>query len=176
MQEHFELIFRSVFQIAGKLWLSPASSKPTQICTAWLSGWKGHPQRKDTALRVFVPLWLVHSPVQSRVCLICTIRATQRWLCKSECVWSLLIIRCIGQVTFTNLWVFIGHKIPARKGCSVVRGLLGRDPPDLTLESTSPSPPQASVWHRFIIDASSIPHRIPDLTLVREGGVRVVCA
>ena len=38
----------------------------------------------------------------------------------------------------------------------VVRGLLGTDPPDLTLESASPSPPQRSIWHRFDIDSTSI--------------------
>ena len=30
----------------------------------------------------------------------------------------------------------------------VVRGLLGTGPPDPTLESASPSPPQGSIWHR----------------------------
>ena len=29
-----------------------------------------------------------------------------------------------------------------------MRGLLGTDSPDLTLESASPSPPQGSIWHR----------------------------
>ena len=45
------------------------------------------------------------------------------------------------------------------------RGLLGTSPPDPTLESTSPSPPQGSIWHRnrvksgnrCRIDAKSIP-------------------
>ena len=41
----------------------------------------------------------------------------------------------------------------------VVRGLLGTDPPDVTLESTLPSPPQESIWHQLIR------HRSPDLTL-----------
>ena len=35
---------------------------------------------------------------------------------------------------------------------SVVRGFLGTDPPDPTLESASPSPPQGSSWHRFDIN------------------------
>ena len=38
----------------------------------------------------------------------------------------------------------------------IVRGLLGTDPPDLTLESASPSPPQGSIRHRFDIDSTSI--------------------
>ena len=48
-----------------------------------------------------------------------------------------------------------------------MRGLLGTDPPDPTLESASPSPPQGSIWHRFSIDSTSIQHRFPDLTLFR---------
>ena len=54
-----------------------------------------------------------------------------------------------------------------RNIASVVRGLLGTDPPDLTLESASPSPPQRSIWHRFDIDSTLIRHRFPDLTLFR---------
>ena len=38
---------------------------------------------------------------------------------------------------------------------SIVRGLLGTGPPDPTLESASPSPPQGSIWHRFNIDSTS---------------------
>ena len=37
-----------------------------------------------------------------------------------------------------------------------VRGLLGTDPPDPTLESASPSHPQGSIWHRFSIHSTSI--------------------
>ena len=48
-----------------------------------------------------------------------------------------------------------------------MRGLLGKDPPDPTLESASPSPPQGSIWHRFNIDSTLIRHRFPDLTLFR---------
>ena len=48
-----------------------------------------------------------------------------------------------------------------------VRGLLGTGPADPTLESASPSPPQASIWHRnraksgnrCRIDAESMPNR-----------------
>ena len=36
-----------------------------------------------------------------------------------------------------------------------VRGLLGTGPPDPTLESASPSPPQRSIWHRFNIEIGS---------------------
>ena len=50
-------------------------------------------------------------------------------------------------------------------GASVVRGLLGTGPPDPTLESASPSPPQGSIWHRFNIDSTLIRYRCPDLTL-----------
>ena len=39
---------------------------------------------------------------------------------------------------------------------SLVRGLLGTDPTDLTLESAPPSPPRGSIWHRFDIDLKSI--------------------
>ena len=38
---------------------------------------------------------------------------------------------------------------------SFVRGLLGTGPPDPSLESASPSPPQGSIWHRFNIDSTS---------------------
>ena len=41
----------------------------------------------------------------------------------------------------------------------LVRGLLGTDSPDPTLESASPSPPQGSIWHRFDIDSASIRQR-----------------
>ena len=57
------------------------------------------------------------------------------------------------------------------KATKVVRGLLGTappPPPDPTLESASPSPPQGSIWHRFNIDLTSIRHRFDiDLTLFR---------
>ena len=53
----------------------------------------------------------------------------------------------------------------------VVTGLIGTDPPDLTLESASPAPPWGAIWHRFNIDSTSISwlirHRFPDLTLFR---------
>ena len=39
-----------------------------------------------------------------------------------------------------------------------MRGLLGTDPPDLTLESGSPSPPQGSIWHRFDTDLPIWPY------------------
>ena len=42
---------------------------------------------------------------------------------------------------------------------SIVRGLLGTGPPGPTLESTSPSPPQGTIWHRFNIDSTLIRHR-----------------
>ena len=45
------------------------------------------------------------------------------------------------------------------QSCSVVRGLLGTGPPDPTLKSASPSPPQGSIWHRFNIDSTFIRHR-----------------
>ena len=52
----------------------------------------------------------------------------------------------------------------------VVKGLLGTDPPQPTLESASPSP-QGSIWHRFNINQELISvlirHRFPDLTLFR---------
>ena len=44
-------------------------------------------------------------------------------------------------------------------GSSIVRGLLGTGPPEPTLESASPSPPQGSIWHRFDIDSILIRHR-----------------
>ena len=53
------------------------------------------------------------------------------------------------------------------KSARLVRGLLGTGPPDPTLESASPSPPQGSIWHRFNIDSTLIRHRFPDLTLFR---------
>ena len=64
---------------------------------------------------------------------------------------------CMGAWHF---WFFLlenphAHKIPPfgrGGGVGVVRGLLGTGPPDPTLESTSPSPPQGSIWHRFDID------------------------
>ena len=37
----------------------------------------------------------------------------------------------------------VGHPDPG-----IVRGLFCTDPPDPTLESASPSPPQGSIWHR----------------------------
>ena len=42
---------------------------------------------------------------------------------------------------------------------TLVRCLLGTGPPDPTLESASPSPPQGSIWHRFDIDSTLIRHR-----------------
>ena len=38
-------------------------------------------------------------------------------------------------------------------GSKFVRGLLGTDPPDPTLESASPSPPQGSIWHRDMVES-----------------------
>ena len=49
----------------------------------------------------------------------------------------------------------------------ICEGFIRHKPPDPTLESTSPSPPQGSIWHRFNIDSTSIRHRFPDLTLFR---------
>ena len=46
-------------------------------------------------------------------------------------------------------------------------GLSGTGPPDPTLKSASPSPPQGSIWRRFNIDSTLIRHRSPDLTLFR---------
>ena len=37
-----------------------------------------------------------------------------------------------------------------------MRGLLGTGPPEPTLESASPSPPQGSIWHRFNIDSTVV--------------------
>ena len=42
------------------------------------------------------------------------------------------------------------------RNSTIVRGLLGTAPPDPTLESASPSPPQGSIWHRFNIDSTLI--------------------
>ena len=70
-----------------------------------------------------------------------------------------------------------------RQDCEV---LFGKGPPDPTLESASPSPPQGSIWHRnrlksgnwYRIDVESMPNR----PLSRggrgrfEGGVRGACA
>ena len=50
--------------------------------------------------------------------------------------------------------------------CRFVRGLLGTDPLELTLESASPSPAQGSIWHQFDIDLTLIRHRFPDFTLL----------
>ena len=71
-----------------------------------------------------------------------------------------------------------------RVHCIVVRGFLGTDPPDLTLESASPSP-ERSIWHRLDMDSTSIswfdPISVPN-QLRRgwrggfQGGVRGVCA
>ena len=49
--------------------------------------------------------------------------------------------------------------LPGSTNSNVVRGLWGTDPPDPTLESTSPSPPQGSIWHRCNIDSTLIRHR-----------------
>ena len=50
-------------------------------------------------------------------------------------------------------------KLERLKSPGIVRGLLGTGPPDPTLESASPSPPQGSIWHRFNIDSTLIRHR-----------------
>ena len=42
------------------------------------------------------------------------------------------------------------------KKARIVKGLLGTGPPDPTLESASPSPPQGSIRHRFNIDSTLI--------------------
>ena len=42
------------------------------------------------------------------------------------------------------------------KGCE---GFIRHRPPDPTLESASPSPPQGSIWHRFNINSTLIRHR-----------------
>ena len=63
-----------------------------------------------------------------------------------------------------------------------MRGLLGTDPLDLTLESASPSPPQGQIWHRFDIDFLFDPISMPKRPLRRggrggfKGGVQGVCA
>ena len=82
--------------------------------------------------------------------------------------------KLIPQETFSCMYWFCaggylsGVALANLRETSVVRGLLGTDPPpDLTLESASPSPPQGSIWHRFNIDSTSIQHRFPDLTLFR---------
>ena len=49
----------------------------------------------------------------------------------------------------------------------LVRGLLGTGPPDATLESASPSPPQGPISHQLNIDSTLIRHQFPDLTLSR---------
>ena len=48
------------------------------------------------------------------------------------------------------------HPFQTQSTITLVRGLLGTDPPGPTLESASPSPPQGSIWHRFSIDSTSI--------------------
>ena len=53
---------------------------------------------------------------------------------------------------------------------SVVMGLLGTDPPDLTLESASPSPHSVDFFYKmffFPFDLASIQHRFPESTLFR---------
>ena len=53
-----------------------------------------------------------------------------------------------AQAIVVHVWVFPNN-------IRFVRGLLGTGLPDPTLESTSPSPPQGSIWHRFNIDSTS---------------------
>ena len=57
-----------------------------------------------------------------------------------------------------SFWPFLWFGLPGRllSGEGHTRGLLGTGPPDPTLESVSPSPPQGSIWHRFNIDSTSI--------------------
>ena len=66
-------------------------------------------------------------------------------------------------------------QLKSRFGCwgysRCVRGLLGTDPPDLTLESASPSPPPGSIWYRFNIDSTLTRPRSPHLT-PEEGRAR----
>ena len=56
----------------------------------------------------------------------------------------------------------------------VVSGLFGTAPPDPTLESASPFPPQGSIWHRIgsnlEIDVESMPNRPLSLRRGRSGG------
>ena len=58
-------------------------------------------------------------------------------------------------IPFVSKGLPIELKVPNHS----VRGLLGTGPPDPTLESTSPSLPQGSIWHRFNIDSTLIRHR-----------------
>ena len=51
------------------------------------------------------------------------------------------------------------HTHTPRNSVSLVKGFLGTGPPDPTLESASPSPPQGLIWHRFNIDSTLSPHR-----------------
>ena len=72
----------------------------------------------------------------------------------STASWSKLLImlsstnRLSGKIPdATGSWRSLGLRF--------VRGLLGTGPPDPTLESTSPSPSEGSIWHRFDTDSTS---------------------
>ena len=59
-----------------------------------------------------------------------------------------------------------------QKQSGLLIGLLGADPPDLTLKSASPSPSRGSIWHRFDIDSTISwfdPISVPNRPLRREG-------
>ena len=58
---------------------------------------------------------------------------------------------CVWHVVF--FFFFVGGGVFLSQ---FARGLLGTGPPDPTLESASPSPPQGSIRHRFDIDSTSI--------------------
>ena len=62
-----------------------------------------------------------------------------------------------------------GVEIVFQKVCE---GFVRHRPPDPTLESASPSPPQGSIWHRFDIDSTSISWLWPyfDAKLTPEEG------
>ena len=80
---------------------------------------------------------------------------------------------------FARLWC---ARVKTRGGAeyascfNIVRGLLGKGPPNPTLESASPSPFQGSIWHRNMvkpgnrcrIDVESMPNR--PLRRGRRGG------
>ena len=59
-----------------------------------------------------------------------------------------------SEVTAKHIYVFCVFCSLSASPVDMVRGLLGKPPPppDPTLESTSPSPHQGSIWHRFNID------------------------
>ena len=56
-------------------------------------------------------------------------------------------VSCFRELTRESaiFWFGLPGRVPR---ISFVRGLLGKDPPDPTLESASPSHPQGSIWHR----------------------------